>query len=41
MYDPSSDDIGIIEINPRMSSQFGDLFKPGRYLGFPTGIRNR
>lgn len=27
MYDPSSGDMGIIEINPRMSSQFGDLFE--------------
>jgi biotin carboxylase len=27
MYDPSSGDIGIIEINPRMSSQFGDLYE--------------
>jgi biotin carboxylase len=27
MYDRSSGDIGIIEINPRMSSQFGDLYE--------------
>lgn len=27
MYDPSNGEIGIIEINPRMSSQFGDLFE--------------
>ncbi|HJU28846.1 MAG TPA: ATP-grasp domain-containing protein [Candidatus Binataceae bacterium] len=27
MYDGSSGDVGIIEINPRMSSQFGDLFE--------------
>jgi biotin carboxylase len=27
MYDPANGDIGIIEINPRMSSQFGDLFE--------------
>ena len=26
MYDPDTDDIKIIEINPRMSSQFSDLF---------------
>lgn len=27
MYDPAQDRIGIIEVNPRMSSQFADLFE--------------